>query len=187
MIEYLNQEMENAEVLGLELKAYGRQDSVVLVPRLVGQTQTTIKGPVKNNIWTECVLRDSYSELPDGTLRQRLEKILKWTIEKGCFVKGVSKNPSFGIQEKGGKRILSIYADGTFFVLLNYPNDDGYLGGLEGRRKFADELKSLSLLDKTVDPSEVASGKNASKKLQEIPEPDLNSFFDVLSKYCSTP
>jgi len=187
MIEYLNQEMENAEVLGLELKAYGKQDSVVLVPRLIGQTQATIKGPGKMNVWTESLLRDSYSELPDGTLRQRLEKILKWTVERGVFVKSVSKNPAFGIQGKGGKRILSIYADGIIYVILNYPNDDGYLGGLEGRIKFADELKSLSLLDKTVDPSEVVSGKNASKKLQQIPEPDLNSFFDVLNRYCSTP
>lgn len=40
MIEYLNQEMQNTEVLGLELKCYGKNDTqVVLVPRLVGQTE----------------------------------------------------------------------------------------------------------------------------------------------------
>jgi len=43
MIEYLNREMENAEVLGLEAKFYGSEaDALVLAPRLVGQTQSAI-------------------------------------------------------------------------------------------------------------------------------------------------
>lgn len=39
MIEYLNGEMQNAEVLGLELKCYGREgEPVVMVPAIVGHS-----------------------------------------------------------------------------------------------------------------------------------------------------
>ena len=42
MIEYLNDEMQNAEVLGLELRCYGDDpNQIVLVPRLVGLTEAT--------------------------------------------------------------------------------------------------------------------------------------------------
>lgn len=42
IVEYLNQEMENTEVYGLELQCYGDEKaSLVLVPRLIGQTQAT--------------------------------------------------------------------------------------------------------------------------------------------------
>ncbi len=39
MIEYLNGEMQNAEVLGLELKCYGREgEPVVMVPAIIGHS-----------------------------------------------------------------------------------------------------------------------------------------------------
>ncbi len=42
MIEYLNGEMQNAEVLGLELSCYGEENEpLVLVPRIVGQSEAT--------------------------------------------------------------------------------------------------------------------------------------------------
>jgi hypothetical protein len=43
MIEYLNTEMQHVDVLGLELKCFGSNEySVVLVPRIIGQTQAAI-------------------------------------------------------------------------------------------------------------------------------------------------
>jgi hypothetical protein len=54
MVEYLNKEMQNIEVLGLELKFYGEEtNSMVLVPRLVGQTQSSIDKKSGANVkWT---------------------------------------------------------------------------------------------------------------------------------------
>jgi hypothetical protein len=41
-IEYLNEEMENTEIYGLELQCYGdEKNSLVIVPLLIGQTQAT--------------------------------------------------------------------------------------------------------------------------------------------------
>jgi hypothetical protein len=81
MIEYLNREVQNTEVLGLELKSYGENlKSLVLVPRLIGQTQSTIKRPEGNIKWTVDRLKTAYAELTDDNLGQRLEKILNWAL-----------------------------------------------------------------------------------------------------------
>ena len=49
MIEYLNSEMQNAEVLGLELKCYGSEaDSVVMVPTISGRSETSRRAKAGN-------------------------------------------------------------------------------------------------------------------------------------------
>ena len=72
MIEYLNAEMHRVEVLGLELKCYGRDDgSLVLVPRIIGQTQVSIdrrtsgEKPVR---WTKERLAENIENMPEGIL-----------------------------------------------------------------------------------------------------------------------
>jgi hypothetical protein len=76
MIEYLNREMQNAEVLGLELKCYGEDtSSLVLVPRLIGQTQDSIDRRIAGGgtiLWNVENLRTAYRGLPDSELGQRL-------------------------------------------------------------------------------------------------------------------
>ena len=138
MLEYLNGEMENAEVLGLELKCYGKGEAVVLVPRITGQMQTTIdrKGKAQSTVWLPSSLSDSYAALPDQNLGQRLLRVLNWAVENTVFVKGVSQRPSFGVQNKTGMRMVSFYYDGTIYILLNYTNNDQYMGGIEGRQEF---------------------------------------------------
>ena len=66
MIEYLNSEMQNAEVLGLELKCYGSDaDSVVMVPTISGRSETSRRaktGSVTRNKTTPEELLDSLPE-----------------------------------------------------------------------------------------------------------------------------
>lgn len=54
MIEFLNKEMQNTQLLGLELRCYGLDDTqLVLVPRLVGQTETIRHNREKQQKTTE--------------------------------------------------------------------------------------------------------------------------------------
>ena len=157
--------MENAEVLGLELKCYGKGEAVVLVPRITGQMQTTIdrKGKAQSTVWLPSSLSDSYAALPDQNLGQRLLRVLNWAVENTVFVKGVSQRPSFGFKNKTGMRMVSFYYDGTIYILLNYTNNDQYMGGIEGRQEFTRDLKKAGLLDSNVDPAEVVSGRTCQR------------------------
>ena len=101
MIEYLNKWTQNAEVLGLELKCYGTgSESLVLVPRLIGQTQSVIDEKVtgsKNIKWTVSELKSAFSDLSNTILRERLEKILYWSVANSFFKESVTENHIFKI------------------------------------------------------------------------------------------
>ena len=189
MLEYLNKEMENAEVFaGLELKCYGKEEVVVLVPRIIGQIQSSIdkKRIAQSSVWLKDSLRDSYIAFPDQNLGQRLLRVLNWGLENNVFVKGISQKPCFGIRNQTGMRMTSFQYDGTIYIILNYTNNDQYLGGIEGRRGFTNDLKKVGLIDSNVDPAEVVSEKS-SKRLQDMTEDEISALLEILLKYSKWP
>jgi hypothetical protein len=94
MIEFLNREMRNVEVLGLEWKFYGEeQQAIVIVPRLIGQTQINIDKKAMGSgtngravLWKVQILRDAIQQIQDSRLRENFEKILEWAYNTGCFL-----------------------------------------------------------------------------------------------------
>ena len=184
MIEYLNNEMQNTEVLGLELKFYGEEtNSMVLVPRLVGQSQSAIdkKGSRGNVKWTVDKLKKAYSELTDNELGCKLQKILNWAVDKEVFKITIAMFPAFGLQGKSKERIISFFSDGYIYAYLN---EKHYPGGAEERNELIGKLKELQFLDQDLDPQQVVSGRNLVKKLSELTDEELDSLLDVFSRYC---
>jgi len=183
MIEYLNNEMQNTEVLGLELKFYGEKtDSMVLVPRLVGQTQSSIDKSVANVKWTVDKLKIAYADLSDHELGRRLQKTLDWAVDKKFFMIAIAMFPTFGIQGKSKNRIVSFFSSGDVYCVLNakyYPK------GAEERDELVNQLKELQLIDHGLDPQQVVSGRNLAKKLFELSDDELDKLLDVFSKYCT--
>ena len=186
MIEYLNKEMQNTEVLGLELRSYGENsESLVLVPRLVGQTQSAIdrktvgSGNVK---WTMDKLKAAYADLPDRELGRRLQKILDWAVKKRCFMIAIAMYPAFGVQGKSKDRIVSFMSDGVIYLFIN---EKHYPGGLAERDKLIDELRELRLLDEDLDPQTVVSGRNLARNLLELSEDELEKLITIFRNYCS--
>jgi len=183
MIEYLNNEMQNTEVLGLELKFYGEKtDSMVLVPRLVGQTQSSIDKSVANVKWTVDKLKIAYADLSDHELGRRLQKTLDWAVDKKFFMIAIAMFPTFGIQGKSKNRIVSFFSSGDVYCVLNakyYPK------GAEERDELVNQLKELQLIDHGLDPQQVVSGRNLTKKLFELSDDELDKLLDVFSKYCT--
>lgn len=183
-IEYLNNEMQNAEVFGLELKCYGNDDlSFVLVPRLVGQTQSALikKGTsVSNILWTESKLRDAYRNMSDPELGAKLLRILDWACEKNIFKTAKTKNPTFALQGQGEiERFVSFFSNADIYVFLN----EKHYPGAADRDLLVDRLKELQVLDQNVNPQEVASGRNLAKTLNELSEDELQKLLDIFDKH----
>jgi hypothetical protein len=185
MIEYLNTEMQNAEVLGLELRCYGDdKKSLVLVPRLVGQTQLALdkKGTSVSNVrWTVSKLRVAYEDISDHELGLRLRKILDWSVEKNIFMTAVAMKPAFGLQGKSKDRLVSFFSGGEIYTFLN---EKHYPGGVAERNRLVKSLKDLQVLDQNLDPHEVVSGRNLTKKLDELSEDELQKILDIFAEYC---
>ena len=185
MIEYLNKEMQNVEVLGLELKCYGEEsESLVLVPRLVGQTQAAIDKKVvglSNIKWTVDKLKTAYADLSDHELGRRLQRILDWAVGKKFFMIAIAMFPTFGLQGKSRDRIVSFFSSGDVYSFLN---EKHYPRGAEERDELVGKIKELQLLDQGLDPRQVVSGRNLAKKLYELSDEELDSLLDVFSMYC---
>jgi len=185
MIEYLNREMQNAEVLGVELRCYGKEDeSMVLVPRLVGQTQASIdqksgKRPIR---WSISDLRKAYKGLSNEELGSKLEKVLSWAEDNNVFMEAIAISPTFGLRSRGKYRIVSFFPDGTIYT---YFDEKHYLDGAEERDKLAIDLKDVRMLDQDLDVKAVVSGRNLAKKLFELSDDEVEHLLIIFGKYCS--
>jgi hypothetical protein len=186
MIEYLNREMQNAEILGLELKCYGEDtSSLVLVPRLIGQTQDSIDRRIASGgtiLWNVENLRTAYRGLPDSELGQRLLKVLGWTLENNLFLATRAKSPAFGLRGNNELRVVSFYSNGTMYVWLS---EKHFAGGPSERDQFVGELKELGLLDQVIDPQEVVSGRNLTMRLTELDDDKLTKLLDLFRRHCA--
>ena len=184
MIEYLNAEMQNTAVLGLELRVYGdKDDELILVPQIVGQTQTLADRRLSASqprVWRVAELRSAFATLPEGQGRA-LRRILDWSIEKDCFLESKAQSPTFGLAGKRGDRIVTVFQNGTLYLFFE---EHKYAGGVEDRDRLLDALKALGLFDPSIDPNEVVSGRNASRKVWELDENECNRLLEILSGFC---
>ena len=181
MIEYLNREMQNAEVLGLEIKFYGSEsDTVVMVPRLIGQTIQKVPTSGKTE-WTVELLRDAYDNMEEGTLRQRLNATLDWAIANKNFMSSIAKSPTMSLRSKQDNRLITFTSDGSIYTVLQ---ETSFLNA-ESRDIYADKLKGLGLLDSALDLSAVASGKNLKTKLHQLAEEEYGKLLAIFSDYCA--
>jgi len=187
IIEYLNKEMENTEVLGLELKCYGEEsESLVLVPRLVGQTQSAIDKKIvgRGNVkWTVDKLKTAYTDLPNRELGLRLQKILDWAVKRNFFMATIATYPTFGLRGKSKDRLITFMSIGDGIIYI-YLNEKHYVGGAKERDELVAELKKYHLLDENLNPREIISGRNLTKTLLDFSEDELENLLEILSNYC---
>ena len=169
--------MQNTEVLGLELRFYGEEtDSMVLVPRLVGQTQSSIDRKGRSNVkWTVDKLKTAYAELSEYELGRRLQKTLDWAVENKIFIVAIAISPTFGLQGKSKDRIVSFFSSGDIYCVLN---EKQYPGGAEERDELAGQLKELQLIDQDLEVQQVVSGRNLTRKLFELSEDEFEKLLE---------
>ena len=188
MIEYMNSEMRNAEVLGLELKCYGDdQDQLVLVPLIVGQSQINVDRRTAGEpatLWTAEKLQEFCSALEDKELCRKLKMVLDWSIENANFLMSKAKLPSFLILGKVNKTIAAIYTPGSNFgSIYMYFDQSRFGGGVVERDKLVEELKSMQLFEPYLDPYTVIDGRNLKRKLGEMTAEEIEKLLAVLVRY----
>jgi len=187
IIEYLNAEMSTAEVYGLELRRHGDESGpVFLTSQLVGQTQATAEhkaGVDSTLVWTADRLRSAYATLGMDRIGECLRRVLDWAVEKGYFMEARGKGPIFGLRGRGGSRIITFAPDWTFCYL----NETPYPGGVEERDQLVADLRTVGMYQRDFDPREVVSGRNLSRSLTDLSEPEFETFLRILSRVCETP
>ena len=169
MIEYLNDEMRNADVLGLELRCYGSgDDEYVLTPRVVGQSLTVAdrKQSAKQRVlWSEPLLREWLAQIENEKTANRWKILLDLAINNKIFAESTSQNPAFGILGKSGQR--AVYAEQTgrvYFVL----KADRYPGDKAMPEHILRSLQESNLLDPSLSIEDISDGRSTIRSFEEM-------------------
>ncbi len=182
IIEFLNTNLQKVELLGLEISCYGDNEaSMILVPRIVGQTQVTATKTGQRRqgrVWRYDDLTEYYESL-DPELGGRLSALLDWASEAGVLMEVEAQNPIFGIKGRHGSRILTVWARGGVYCFMRA----SIFGGSEEKRdEFISELNTLPMFN--YDVRGVISGRNSEGSVDELTDSDFARFLEILERYC---
>jgi hypothetical protein len=147
IVEFLNQQMDPAEVLALEIRQFLGEGLKTLVPRVIGQTQeakdkkTTLPGKQ----WDEDSFFDDLLKKAGADEVEVAKNILAWAKEKatglnwgrgrltGAFV------PTYDTSNGQHYQLFAVFSSGNIQI---------YFGVYKNRIEFKDEAKRIELLKK---------------------------------------
>lgn len=183
IIEFLNKEMRNTEILGLEIRCYGaNEEKLIVSPVIIGQTQATAekKSTSVKTKWTYSLLKKAYDEMEDSVLKNRLLELLEWAKENNLLESTRSPKPSMGfIGELKGGRIFTIKGNGKILSLLSSKDFDH---NEEERNKLSERLNELSIYDFDID--EVEKSRWSDRRLHEMDSKEYQEFKQILKDFC---
>jgi hypothetical protein len=144
IVEFLNQQMDPAEVLAIEVRQFTNDSVKTLVPRLFGQTVTARdkKGPRPLRRWEEASFFQDLEERRGEREAAVCRAIFDWSIRRGLKIewgKG-SQDGSFLVRlqtERATYNLLNAYTYGRIEVPLKH---------LKRTPPFDDDEKRLDLL-----------------------------------------
>lgn len=185
MIEFINSEMQNVEILGLELGCYGESDSsVVIVPRIIGQSLASAErrtSPSDATVWVDDKIKSGIEEIANETVKDRFSELYDLATSINRYKPSKGKTLAFQIVGQNGIRLMNIFSDGGGYIVLK---EDYHAGGAAARDGFAQSLKDIGLLDVSCDPAAIADGKYFSRKLSELTADEFDKFKTLIRNYC---
>jgi hypothetical protein len=195
-VEYLNDQMEDAEVLAVEIKQFKGESVTTLVPRLIGQTERarqrkTVSGNAEPKIrWNEPRFMAAISALRDSGEVETMKHIYNRTVSIGTPYWGEGKAEDRGsyypeLHHNGMKHyIFALRTSGDIelqfqWMLGKVPFDDVSL-----RRELADRL--LTIPGMCLLPDEVLT-KRPHFPVAALPDDTtLQEFFRTVDWYFDT-
>jgi hypothetical protein len=150
IIEFLNEQMDPAEVLGLEVHQYVGEGKTVLVPRVVGLTAEAEKTKAirQSRTWDRQSFLDTLKSRRGPEEAEAASRILDWCEHRGLVVK-------WGTGSERGSFNPKLVRGGTAYNLMNVWNWAGEIqisfGSMgqppfdtfDRRREFADRLEAV--------------------------------------------
>jgi hypothetical protein len=150
IIEFLNKQMDPAEVLGLEVHQYIGQGNTVFVPRVVGFTAEAEGGktPGPRKTWDRASFLAALEARRNSDEALAAARILDWCVERGLEV-------NYGTGPERGSANPRLVTNGAAYNLMAIWNWAGEIdikfssmhqppfNTLERRRQFADQLEAV--------------------------------------------
>jgi len=185
IVEFLNEQMDPAEVLAIEIHQYFGDGLKTLVPRVIGQTQKAIrkkKGTKEEKQWDEASFFDEITKKRGQQESKVARDILEWAMKKksgiwwgkgkvtGSFV------PTFDTSNGIQHLLFAVFTNGNMWI---------YFQAYQKRPGFESEEKRMELRNKLNEISGVNIPPDGISRYPSIPlsvffdNDNLNHFFQV--------
>ena len=191
IVEFLNEQMDPAEVLAIEVRQYLGENLKTLVPRVIGQTQEAIqkkKVSTSTRQWDEASFFTEIKKKRGEHEAKVAKDILDWSKK---YAKGIwwgkgkvtgSFVPTYDTSNNIHYQLFAVFTNGTIQI---------YFGIYQNRPEFESEEKRLELLDRLNSIPQVNISRSAIDRYPSIPlkifadENQLKRFFNVYEWFIS--
>lgn len=144
VVEFLNRQMDPAEVLAVEIRQYVSGDTKSLVPRVLGHTHETRKPAPPANVWDEARFFEHLASnvAPDEVRVARA--LLEWGTRNATRVwwgRGAREGSFIPVANHGGvdHQLFAVWSTGTVEVLFQW---------YANKPVFAEDGKRLEMLER---------------------------------------
>lgn len=154
IVEFLNQQMSPAEVLGIELRQFARDDIRTIVPRVIGRTMAaaTRKSARTTRKWDEESFMEELELRAGGEAVETVRRVLDAFADKvsrfwyGEGAKSGSVVPTLDTSV-GFNPLLAIYTYGRFEVYFQHLKSRQPFSDIAKRKHLKDELNRIDGID----------------------------------------
>ena len=133
--------------------------------------------------FTVDMLRQALATARDRKAAERVSQILDWALDKKLYLQSTGVNPSFGIREHTGKRMMTVKVDGSMYLSLA-PDRFGHPGG---REDLFESYQSLGLIQRFERLDEINDGRFSQRLLSELSDDEFWDFMVVINTYFDSP
>jgi hypothetical protein len=185
VVEFLNQQMNPAEVLAVEIRQYAGGALKTLVPRVMGQTSETLSRKTSGRQikqWNEASFFAELTARRGEAEAEVARRILRWCDQKGCRIwwgKGVQSGSFLPMVDHGGNEhwTIAVWTYGTVEIQFKWMRKKSPFDADSKRQQLRGKLNAVPGISLPVEAIE----KRPNVPLQVLTAPGaLARFLEVL-------
>lgn len=186
VVEFLNQQMDPAEVLAVEIRQYAGGSLKTLVPRVMGQTSEALSrktgGGRPTREWDEASFFAELTSRRGEPIAEVARRILRWSLQKGCRIwwgKGVQSGSFLPMVDLAGDEYwtIAVWTYGTVEILFKWMRKKQPFDTEAKRRELRDKLNAIP--DVSIPEDGIERRPNVPLQVLTLPGA-LDRFLEVL-------
>ena len=156
IVEFLNQQMNPAEVLAIEIKQYTGQEQSTFVPRVIGQSSKTVSAKQSRKQWDESSFLEEISSKYGAEIIEVVNKLIKWGKDQNLRIwwgSGSNHGSCFLVKDHNEVPYSSfaIWTNGNIEIQFQHMKNRPVYDSKDMRLELLNKLNDIQDIQITVD------------------------------------
>ncbi len=156
IVEFLNQQMNPAEVLAVEIKQYTGQEQSTFVPRVIGQSSKTVSAKQSRKQWDESSFLEEISSKYGAEIIEVVNKLIKWGKDQNLRIwwgSGSNHGSCFLVKDHNEVPYSSfaIWTNGNIEIQFQHMKNRPVYDSKDMRLELLNKLNDIQDIQITVD------------------------------------